>query len=383
MAIPGQNPGIAAWPVGMIAPAHGKWVLRLRIEHFTTTNRTSLSLRLASAGLLLLLAGCVTAPQKPGDGKLDAAQLGLDPQIVPLAQEEAQQIAGKPRAALAAPVRQPQLAASEQSQPAADMASTPMQAQPNIGGLALQPTGINPSRASIFAAPRPATIAPLEPTAADVPAFAPTPSASPAVNSIQQQAPKAPSAAPSPLSQKAQKADPRFAGLPFRRNDYIGADDIPLAMAANFYASKNLYTPEDGDDAPAGLMKLASLSGMARNAAHGLRIQRPDVQVGCFKPELVGLIKSAERHFGTQALVTSGYRDPAHNRRVGGALHSLHMKCDAADIQLAGVSKWDLAKFLRAQPGRGGVGTYCHTPSVHIDIGRPRDWNWRCRRDEV
>ena len=30
--------------------------------------------------------------------------------------------------------------------------------------------------------------------------------------------------------------------------------------------------------------------------------------------------------------------------------------------------------------GRGGVGTYCHTNSVHIDIGKKRDWNWRCRR---
>jgi uncharacterized protein YcbK (DUF882 family) len=31
-------------------------------------------------------------------------------------------------------------------------------------------------------------------------------------------------------------------------------------------------------------------------------------------------------------------------------------------------------------PGRGGVGTYCHTNSVHVDVGPERDWNWRCRR---
>lgn len=366
--------------------AFGLWqrrVLRLRIEHSTAANRMTFGLRLASASLLVLLAGCVTTPQKSADAKADAAQAELDSQIVPLTQEEAQQIASKPRAALASP-SQAQMTAGQQALPATDMAAdstSPSQAQPNIGGLALQPTGINPSRTSIFASPRPAAVAPLEPATADVPAFASTPPTSPAVQSIQEQAPKTPLGAPGQVSQKAQKADPRFAGLPFRRNDYIGADDIPLAMAANFYASKNLYTPEDGDDAPAGLMKLASLSGMARNAAHGLRIQRPDVQVGCFKPELVGLIKRAERHFGVQAVVTSGYRSLAHNTRVGGALHSLHMKCDAADIQLAGVSKWDLAQFLRAQPGRGGVGTYCHTPSVHVDIGRPRDWNWRCRKE--
>jgi len=26
------------------------------------------------------------------------------------------------------------------------------------------------------------------------------------------------------------------------------------------------------------------------------------------------------------------------------------------------------------------VGTYCHTESVHVDVGPERDWNWRCRR---
>jgi uncharacterized protein YcbK (DUF882 family) len=65
---------------------------------------------------------------------------------------------------------------------------------------------------------------------------------------------------------------------------------------------------------------------------------------------------------------------------VGGARHSLHTLCAAADIQVDGVSKWELADYLRSIPGRGGVGTYCHTESVHIDIGDERDWNWRCRR---
>lgn len=56
------------------------------------------------------------------------------------------------------------------------------------------------------------------------------------------------------------------------------------------------------------------------------------------------------------------------------------MYCAAADIQIQGVSKWELANYVRAMPGRGGVGTYCHTDSVHVDVGPERDWNWRCRR---
>ena len=54
------------------------------------------------------------------------------------------------------------------------------------------------------------------------------------------------------------------------------------------------------------------------------------------------------------------------------------MYCAAADVQLPGVSKWELAKYVRAMPGRGGVGTYCHQ-SIHIDVGPERDWNWKCR----
>jgi uncharacterized protein YcbK (DUF882 family) len=56
------------------------------------------------------------------------------------------------------------------------------------------------------------------------------------------------------------------------------------------------------------------------------------------------------------------------------------MYCAAADIQVEGVTKWELATYLRSMPGRGGVGTYCYTKSVHVDIGPERDWNWRCRR---
>src|SRR5690606_26506830 len=95
--------------------------------------------------------------------------------------------------------------------------------------------------------------------------------------------------------------------------------------------------------------------------------------------DLVRMLKTIERHFGKKMVVTSGYRSPAHNRRVNGAKRSQHMHCAAVDVQIPGVSKLELAKYARSLPGRGGVGTYCHA-SVHIDVGPERDWNWRCRR---
>ncbi len=130
-------------------------------------------------------------------------------------------------------------------------------------------------------------------------------------------------------------------------------------------------------DAP---VQLASAAGLARLAPNGLRTQHSSVDVACLKPALVRLLKRVEQRYGRPVVVTSGYRSPQRNRRARGAKNSLHMYCAAADIQVEGVSKWDLAAYLRSVPGRGGVGTYCHTKSVHIDIGPQRDWNWRCRR---
>jgi uncharacterized protein YcbK (DUF882 family) len=129
-----------------------------------------------------------------------------------------------------------------------------------------------------------------------------------------------------------------------------------------------------------GNIELASAAGLARLAPNGLHIQTDRVEIDCFKPQLVRVLKTVERHYGRPVVVTSGYRSPKHNRRIGGASGSRHTSCEAADIQIDGVSKWQLAKYLRSMPDRGGVGTYCHTESVHIDVGNPRDWNWRCRR---
>jgi uncharacterized protein YcbK (DUF882 family) len=135
------------------------------------------------------------------------------------------------------------------------------------------------------------------------------------------------------------------------------------------------------DEGPiGGSYQVASAAGMARLAPNGLLKQNETVDVACLKPSLVRVLKTIEGHYGRKMVVTSGYRDPARNRRANGAKNSLHMYCAAADIQVPGVSKWELANYVRSMPGRGGVGTYCHTESVHVDVGPERDWNWRCRR---
>lgn len=125
-------------------------------------------------------------------------------------------------------------------------------------------------------------------------------------------------------------------------------------------------------------VRVASAAGMARLAPNGLMTQTENVEISCLKPSLVRVLKTIENHYGQKIVVTSGYRNPTHNQRAKGARNSLHMFCAAADIQIEGVTKWELANYVRTMPGRGGVGTYCHTESVHVDVGPERDWNWRC-----
>lgn len=127
-------------------------------------------------------------------------------------------------------------------------------------------------------------------------------------------------------------------------------------------------------------IQLASAAGLGRLSRHGLRPQHDRVKIACLKPELLKLLSKVRRHYKRDVIITSGFRDAKHNASVGGARSSRHTSCEAADIQVDGVTKWQLAKYLRTVKGRGGVGTYCHTKSVHIDVGKKRDWNWRCRR---
>jgi Peptidase M15 len=104
----------------------------------------------------------------------------------------------------------------------------------------------------------------------------------------------------------------------------------------------------------------------------------PPIVWGRFDPRLNVLIARIENHFGQKVLISSGCRTPEHNRAVGGALHSFHMKCMAADISIAGISTAQLRDFAMAMPERGGVGTYCSTPIVHVDVGPKRQWYWGC-----
>ncbi len=115
-----------------------------------------------------------------------------------------------------------------------------------------------------------------------------------------------------------------------------------------------------------------------RSGASRFLVVHSKVQLGCLKPELVKLLTKVEKHYGKKVVITSGYRSKSYNRRVRGARNSQHMYCKAADIRVPGVSKRELVKFARTLPGIGGVGLYCRSSYVHVDVGSRRDWYWGC-----
>ena len=109
-----------------------------------------------------------------------------------------------------------------------------------------------------------------------------------------------------------------------------------------------------------------------------MRVQGANTR--CFPGRLKKLLRKISAHYGKPVIVISGYRSPSHNRRVGGARRSQHMRCTAADFRVPGVSKFALARYAKSLPGRGGVGTYCRSGFIHLDVGPRRSWHWSCGR---
>lgn len=74
---------------------------------------------------------------------------------------------------------------------------------------------------------------------------------------------------------------------------------------------------------------------------------------------------------GKSISITSGYRSPQHNKKIGGAKDSQHVKGLAADIKVAGMTPKEVALVIeglieQGKMKQGGIGIY---PSwVHYDV---------------
>lgn len=90
-------------------------------------------------------------------------------------------------------------------------------------------------------------------------------------------------------------------------------------------------------------------------------------------PRLIEMLETIRTHFNSPTIITSGYRSPEYNRRVGGAPNSFHVRGMAADIQVRGVSPREVHAFCDRTFKTGGVGRYA--TFTHVD-SRPVRARW-------
>ncbi len=123
----------------------------------------------------------------------------------------------------------------------------------------------------------------------------------------------------------------------------------------------------------------ASSSGAAyagKRSDWGTIVSSGEVNAFCISPKLRFLIWEFEGHFGKKIIMSSGYRDSAHNTAAGGADNSFHTKCMAADFYIPGVDKRELIAFAMRSNSVGGLGCYPGRQFIHVDVrDRPRGYN--------
>ena len=93
-------------------------------------------------------------------------------------------------------------------------------------------------------------------------------------------------------------------------------------------------------------------------------------------PVMLGGLATIRRILNKPVIITSAYRCPKHNKEVGGATNSLHLRGKAVDIYIKGVTAADMAKMAETVEvfRNGGIGTYTPEEFIHVDTGPKRRW---------
>ena len=84
-------------------------------------------------------------------------------------------------------------------------------------------------------------------------------------------------------------------------------------------------------------------------------------------------LQALRERLGKPLILTSAYRSPEHNRRVGGAKNSKHMEGIAFDVRMDNHDPHEFEAAARAV-GFTGFGYYPRSGFMHIDTGPARTW---------
>ena len=89
-------------------------------------------------------------------------------------------------------------------------------------------------------------------------------------------------------------------------------------------------------------------------------------------------LKTLRDHNGRPITITSGYRSPEYNKKIGGVKRSQHLLAKAADIVVSGMTSLEVRDTIiqlikEGKMDPGGVGIY--PTFVHYDV-RGRNARW-------
>ena len=96
-------------------------------------------------------------------------------------------------------------------------------------------------------------------------------------------------------------------------------------------------------------------------------------------PDFLAMLEYAREKAGIPFVITSGYRTPAHNRKVGGVTNSAHTKGRAADIRYQ--TEKDAEKIIRAALDAGFKRIGIGNRFIHLDndftLPTPAIWKYQ------
>lgn len=86
---------------------------------------------------------------------------------------------------------------------------------------------------------------------------------------------------------------------------------------------------------------------------------------------VVNKLQKIRDHFGAPITINSAYRTESHNKKVGGAKSSYHMKGQAFDIVVKGHTPLEIARFAESI---GITGIIQYNSFVHVDSRQTKYW---------
>ena len=102
------------------------------------------------------------------------------------------------------------------------------------------------------------------------------------------------------------------------------------------------------------------------------------------KPEVLTKLSRAAEMAGLKSLkINSAYRDPETNKRIGGARKSRHLRGDAIDISVRGMSTQERKRLIESLIAAGFKGIGVYRTAIHADLGGKRTWGPSYHSDSV